>query len=377
MKIKTSAILISSTIALGALAQVSSPQPEVSATSPKVPQGDYQPGTELVAPDGKGYPSVGSDGKGYQKHSAYGTAAASAQVGWTGVAGATPALGQVSVLCFKQPDAKEIGETMEDVATLSFLLSRNLQHAFASDTSDYKLGIPMLLTTGNQGISASYVQGFGAILKMQVRFPVAGIADEGPQTEPTINAGSEWEQARRELMEGENPTANSWDSGENTNGREPYDSKLVHTLEKRILVLLKNASNIRHIGGNEWIITKVVGTPNPSDAGMSMWNGGLPENERQQGQVGQTANLPLNNEHGSKAGKKIRMQGGVNQATVMTLRVKKSDADAFAAGSLSQEQFIKSAEVAAYFNPVRADVSDDATWGNMANGAGFGGLRRK
>jgi hypothetical protein len=330
------AAIVTSSIGLAAVAQVVAANKTTQASSttpPATPQeDDYQPGTEssdVVKPR--------------QKH--YTTANENTTFGLTGVAAGNQGIGQVSVLCFKQPEPKEIGETMEDIATLSFLLSRNLQHAFAADTSDYKLGIPMLLTA-NQSITASYVQEFGAILKMQVRFPVAGLADEPEPTEPA-KTGSEWDEAKRELLEGDNPPANSWNSSPEAAGREPYDSKLVHTLKKRILALLKNASNIRHMNGNEWIIVKVVGTPNPSGVGdlaaVAGAGGGI------------------------KAGKKVRNASGSNQATVMTLRVKKSEIDAFAAGSLSEEQFIKNAEVAAYFNPVQGDANEDASWGNVAN----------
>ena len=42
-----------------------------------------------------------------------------------------------------------------------------------------------------------------------------------------------------------------------------------------------------------------------------------------------------------------------NRATVMTLRVKKSEVDALAAGKLSQEQFASEAETATYLNPLQ------------------------
>src|SRR5437879_6535235 len=44
--------------------------------------------------------------------------------------------GPVSVLCFKDPDQKALSETTEDLAVLAFLLSRNLEQAFAGDAND-------------------------------------------------------------------------------------------------------------------------------------------------------------------------------------------------------------------------------------------------
>jgi hypothetical protein len=57
----------------------------------------------------------------------------------------------------------------------------------------------------------------------------------------------------------------------------------------------------------------------------------------------------------------------------MTLRVKKSAVDAFDAGSLSEEQFIKQAEAATYLNPVLPGGAGKgrqaALWLNDSSGA--------
>jgi hypothetical protein len=294
---------------------------------------------------------------------------------WLRAAAKTASFGQVSVLCFKQPDEKDMGETMEDVATLAYLLSRNLEHAFAADTSEYKLGIPMLLTSGNQTVGASYVQGFGAILRMQVRFPLVGPAD-GSDTPKPDQTASEWEQARRELAAGEDqgtgflPSSTSFYRSET--GSEPYDSKLVQTFKRRVLVLLKNASNIRHLAGDESIIVKVVGAPISVNRFMS----DAPAVHNKQDLLGQPK-IALSNSgaagegssgagigaSGNKATSKRqarKTKPDSKQTTVMTLRVKKSDADAFASGSLSEDQFLNKAQSVAYLNPIQSDVGPEA-----------------
>jgi hypothetical protein len=303
-------------------------------------------------------------------------------------------LGQVSVLCFKVPDQQELGETTEDIAVLAHLLSRNLEHAFARDASDYKLGIPMLLTSGNQTVGASYIQGFGAIFKMQVRFPLVSPGDGIDQTE-SAQTGSEWENARRELM--------AEDSSEITYGAardvystyeatgQPYDAKLVQTLRKRVLALLKNASNLRHLDGNEWIMVKIVGTPNSSNILISSWGKG-DSKTRAEGEIDakETASLtprdegskgqPANSRRGKASSKhpavNVKIAADSNQPTIMTLRIKKAAADALAAGSLSEEEFAKSAEVAAYVNPLPPDGEPE---GGISSNPMLGGeiLRRK
>jgi len=45
----------------------------------------------------------------------------------------------------------------------------------------------------------------------------------------------------------------------------------------------------------------------------------------------------------------------LSRVTMMTIRAKKANADAFAAGKISEEQFAKEAEVGAYLGPVPQD----------------------
>lgn len=271
---------------------------------------------------------------------------------WVGAATRTPA-SQVSVLCFKDPNQKELRETTEDIAVLAFLFSRNLDQAVSEDTTEYKLGIPMLLSA-NQAVGASYIQDFGALLKMQVRFPVA--APVNGRMERKTAQTSEWESARRELIAQDSGT-DYFPLNNSKRGPEgpPYDPALVQTLQKRILVLLKNASNIRHLKGNEWVVVKVVGTPcssiisrvaddQPIGREPSESKPSLPSKRSQR--------------NGATGGKSANVDSvsTQNQTTVLTLRVTKADADAFAAGSVSEEQFIQSAEVAAYFSPLPSEA---------------------
>jgi hypothetical protein len=278
---------------------------------------------------------------------------------WVGAATRTPA-SQVSVLCFKEPDQKELRETTEDIAVLAFLLSRNLDQAVSEDTSDYKLGIPMLLSA-NQAVGASYIQDFGALLKMQVRFPVAAPAD-GHVERKLAQAGSEWESARRELMDQDSGN-DSFPPASNYTKRgaegQPYDPTLVQTLQKRILALLKNAANIRHLKGNEWVIVKVVGTPTSSIITRVVDDQPAGSEPADPSSESKPAPPSRRSPRYTSTAPKFARADAVpaqNQTTVLTLRVKKSDADAFAAGSLSEERFIQTAEVAAYFNPAPNDT---------------------
>jgi hypothetical protein len=296
-----------------------------------------------------------------------------------GIAAASrDAAGPVSVLCFKDPDQKALSETTEDLAVLSFLLSRDLEQAFADERNEYKLGIPMLLTSGKQSVGASYIQGFGVILKMQVRFPLVGSSEAASEV-PAAKPDSEWEEARREMLADENGGTTLWDSQNQPDAGhvrkldgKRYDAKLVQTLKRRVLVLLKNAANLRHVEGDEWIIVKIVGAPyspkrvKAAAAKEQSNEVALKSEPRDGGSATAEESAAADQTASASSGKRTRRHSGSGRSvsttvenaqtssrpTIMTLRVRKSAADAFLAGTLTEDQFINQAEAAAYLNPL-------------------------
>jgi hypothetical protein len=264
-----------------------------------------------------------------------------------------PPAAQVSVICFREPNQKELRETTGDVGVLALLLSRNLDQAESDDATDYTLGVPIRLA--NEKVGASYIQDFGALLKMQVRFPVAAPADGHVERKPAP-AESEWETAKKEVQEQNSP--DNYFTGASTFKKhagesKPYDPALIQTLQKRILLLLKNASNIRHLKPDEWIIVKVVGAPGSSFVSRTAEDQLIDSETAEPKDGKKSARISANIAGLTHADAAIN-----TQPTVLTLRVKKSDIDAFAAGSKSEEQFLKSAQVAAYFNPAPNDTDN-------------------
>jgi hypothetical protein len=243
--------------------------------------------------------------------------------------------GAISVTTFSKPDQKVVDQIAEDLRILSYLFSRNLERAFEGDPPDYKLGIPMLMAADGHSVGASYLEGFGVVLKMRVGFPL--VAPTGDKTEPAAaQPGSEWDEARRALSGAEAPengaggefAANLWGESMHTIvAAGPYDPKRVETLKRRTLALLKNASNLRHLKADEWIAVSITGAPVP----------GRTRPWRLHGPAGNFSAYTL-----------ILDNSDSGRATMMTIRVKKADVDAFAAGKLSEEQFAKQAEVASY-----------------------------
>lgn len=292
--------------------------------------------------------------------------------GWT--TDARDGEGPVSIVTFKTPNQTNLDETAEDLNILSLIFSQHLEHALGgegSEAGDYKLGIPMLLQTEGRLVEASYLEGFGAIFNMKVRFPLvpAAVADKETQSR---QMASEWEEARRALAGAApaGPSRVTWYVNNNEKVRR-YNPKLVDTLKKRVIELLRNASNLRHVQPDEWIAVTFAGPPNNStpwpraavgsiSAGMAgLGSGSVTINKMPH--TPSDPSQPSTNPDDALAGtgKPAEPKHAhtvapqtPERATLMTIRIKKKDADAFAANQMSEEQFFHAAEITSYLGPV-------------------------
>jgi hypothetical protein len=301
--------------------------------------------------------------------------------GWTENARESEA--PVSVVTFKTPNQTNLDETAEDLRILSLIFAQHLEHALGGEggeAGDYKLGIPMLLQTGGRWVEASYLEGFGAVFNLKVRFPLApaAVSDKDTQSRPQ---DSEWEQARRALA-GAAPAGSgraNWNVRYVNNHEKvsPYNPKLVETLKKRVLELLRNASHLRHVQPDEWVAVTFAGPPNgstsslgagvgSSSAGMgSLGAGSIPIDEQPNAPA--KASGPSTTTENALAGagtpsepKRAHTAAAQTpeRATFMTIRIKKKDADAFAANQMSEDQFFHAAEITSYLGPVLASGAD-------------------
>jgi hypothetical protein len=328
--------------------------------------------------------------------------------------------GAATVLMFKSPEQKIIDETAEDLKVMSVVFSQNLERALGAEGGeavDYKLGIPMLLRTGGRWVEPSYIEGFGAVFNLRVPFPVVPPA-KASEDAKTSQMNSEWEQARRALADGAGsgfvPGAGEEDSGR-------YNPKLVEVLKKRALELLRNASNLRHVQPDEWVAVTFEGPPNGVDRRNGFRAGGwggrrgffrtpayngflsgegtagiqngaavtteaenpaspsaatadqgiantLTQSAGQPGNSSAVATGPPGSAT-SAAGPAKKAQSAADKqperATLMTIRVKKREVDAFAADKLTEEQFFHAAEVTKYLGPVIGNDEASENFGLM------------
>jgi hypothetical protein len=306
------------------------------------------------------------------------------------------------VLRFSSSDAETTRMIEEDLAVMTRILEKALEGSLGEDAPPVKMGVRLLLTSASHAVRTMYVENFGALFMVKVNFPLLPPPRSDAKKAPT-SMTSEWDQTRKELER--TPTDAGWMAG----SAGEYDATQVEELKKVLLFALKQASNIRKIKPDEFIALSVFGssppTLRPMGGGMGASIGGgygngmsggygsgingapqagrkaalpsgtgeavnsnrpVPPGVREQkpgSTTGQPddapsapagvaaaspvpAGLPRNPDSFLRYGTLLRSEAGTG--TVLTLRVVKADADAFAKGALSFEEFQKKASVHAY-----------------------------
>src|SRR6185295_6344884 len=159
------------------------------------------------------------------------------------------------------------------------------------------------------------------------------------QTKEKSETSSTWEQARRELYGQEDFYSGAWNqyqkmfkAGTNFGLTQEYDENKVQELKDTILESLKNATNIRNLKSDETVTLCVFG-------GAS--------SPRTKGVVKRAADT--DDKDGNEVEVTIERDGGSPaRGTIMTVRARKSDVDAFAKGKLSLDDFRKKTSIAIY-----------------------------
>ncbi len=219
--------------------------------------------------------------------------------------------------------AEVIDELTEDLT----VMARILQKAVSPEDSDRGAfggwGDLARLRGLGRGMDALYLDGFGALFLLSVDFPLVKPAEAGPSA-PAAVTDETWERARREVRSGERPTRPRFNRGDgNPDGDldRRFDAERVQVLSDALLDSLKHASNLKGVRDQDTVLVSVFG---PSS------EGGAKRKER-----AADADDP-----GGKGGALPRDRG-----SVLTIRAKKADIVAFAAGKLERAEFARRAQI--------------------------------
>src|SRR5256886_14590513 len=253
--------------------------------------------------------------------------------------------GKALVICTSDADAKAQGTLEEDLAVMSRILDKTLAQKLDEDRPNRFMGINVLFAPGSSPIRSIYLEGYGALFLLNVNFPLLPPPEKAQETKEKSETDSTWEEAKREIYgqhDAWGQVGKAFKFSKAGGPEQEYDEKKVEDLKEGLVEALKNATNIRNLKSDETITVCVFGGASaaPGKAKASAKSKRVTRDERYE--------LVLEN----------REEGTPAQGTITTIRVKKSDADAFAKGKLNLDQFRKQASITTYAEIGRASCRE-------------------
>ena len=219
------------------------------------------------------------------------------------------------------PDPKMQAALEEDLSVMAHILTKAIEDLPGAQAHPMNaLGVDLFFTPGSTPMRSMYLDGYGALFFLNVGFPLIAPAEKTPEEKPV--GDSAWEDAKQELYG--RPQGNA--VGEPT---EEYSQEKVDKLKETLLEALKNASNIRDLKPEESVTLWVSGGASGGAGRFRVVKHSAP---------------------GARVGNTIGMDQVISPSrrTILTIRVKKADIDAYAKDKLSAQEFQKHAQITAY-----------------------------
>ncbi len=186
-----------------------------------------------------------------------------------------------------------------------------------------------------------YLDGYGALFFMNVDFALVGPPQPSQAKEPNEpgdKVDTTWQQAERELYAPPGFGAGRSVAGRRSGGRRQrsqYDAGKVELLKKNLVETLKHAANIRTLKADESVVLTIVGRS--INSGLRYYMG-----------------EPADSGWIFKSGKWVPAAGAQKAVShlssppsVLTIRAKKSDIDAFSKGELNFDKFYERTQLMA------------------------------
>ena len=245
--------------------------------------------------------------------------------------------GTVLVIPSEQTKTEDLLTINEDISVMTRILEKNIQQARIG-TAPGNIHIhtqdpfAALFGGGRGGIQSIYLQGFGALFMMKVDFPLTPppvMQDDDKETQKTEEGDPVWQKMRQQMYEPENVTR-----GRRTDRpEEKYDAEKVENLKTTLIKALKHAANIRSLKPDESVILTVTGSSEATGTTITstMLSGG------------NQILLQERTTDGKMMTKVVTGSAlddiGLSSPSILVIRTKKSDIDAFAKGDLDFDQF--------------------------------------
>lgn len=263
---------------------------------------------------------------------------------------------KVLVVPAAEVKAEDLAEITEDMQVMSHILderfkeTRRIQDAF-TDFGDF-------FGRDNRQTEATYLQGYGVLFSMEVNFafspPPKPLGQELDQTAERVD--STWQRARRQVFSSGDPRGLR-----GSDLAEEYHSRMVEELIRDLITTLKHAANVRGVQPDELVILTVIGGGRQSGGGFG-GGGFMMGSGMSSGMMGGGYSVSSGSGGGGMMGGMGGSRGGfsgsgfggsmvemgVSSASVLTIRAKKSDIDAYAKGELILVQFEQKVQIFTY-----------------------------
>lgn len=249
--------------------------------------------------------------------------------------------GTILVVPTAEMKAEDFAVIMQDMNIMTRILDKKINYPLRlgegetvvlggwSTSGRYK----QFISGQDKATKSIYVQDYGALFFIKVNFPLS------PPREVTLEKIKEgvdpvWEDTKQEIYSSKEARATILASSgaaynellknlrTRTSRLSEYDAEKVEELKRKLTKTLKHAANIRSLKPQDWVVLAVTGKTQP---------------------VVITEILVEENDEAGKT-KTIRVTPQIQEAepawsTVLTIRVKKSDVDAFSKGELDFDRF--------------------------------------
>jgi|ERR1017187_1588685 hypothetical protein len=256
-------------------------------------------------------------------------------------------------------DAKSVADVEEDLNVMARILDKAVNSS--GDKTTRAMGIALSPHAfGPAGTPQNlYLESYGAILFLNVNYPLLPPPVADSNTNAKENTSNEWEEARREISQPSQPygaggggfggfgsgggggfgaSSGTWTATVS----QDYDADKVEELKKDLITALKNAAHIRKLKSDE-VVTVVVTGPGTT--------------------VGSKTKKTVATDDGKESDESVAYEGALKTfqffvagdrpgtagpSAKLIIRAKKGDAEAFQKGSLSFEEFRKKVTVILY-----------------------------
>jgi len=246
-------------------------------------------------------------------------------------------------------DETSLANMMEDLTVMSRIVHKSIARGGSRERQESASGIALSAFASSRRPNTYYLEGYGAVFLVSVKFPLVPPTTKEEKVKDEKAVDSDWEQTKMEIY-GPRTSSRAWVFG-NSPDAPPveYDADKVERLKNDLTEAMKNAANIRNVKPDEYVTVAVIGTESspliatkrvkkvrPARSGADQ-NAGAEARSSGVGFFGDEGAITV------AAGDQV-----VHRQTTLTVRVRKSDADAFAKDKLPLEEFRKKVSIQAY-----------------------------